>query len=158
MLGTMARGREEPAEFRPGILLQVFVAGQLTDDLLRAELGDVLSADGFAVQSVIGLAGPITPGQLARRLGMAPTTVSSWVARLERAGIVRRRPNPEDGRSQLIELTPRGRRQLDAARPGFRRAIERVRAELGDDFEEVLAGAGLLVEALRRALEKSTTS
>ncbi len=144
--------------FREGPLLQVFVAGQLSGELLRRELGTTITGDRFAVLSVIGALAPITPTELARRLGMAPTTVSSWLARLEREGVAERRPNPDDGRSQLIELTGAGRRELEAAMPEFARAASRVREALGDDLDQVLDALERLVGVLRAALAKDTTS
>ena len=148
--------RPEDAVFREGPLLQVFVAGQLTADLLRAHMGT--SADGFAMLSVIAALGPLTPGELARRLGMAPTTVSSWLARLERDDLATRRPNPADGRSQLVELTPRGRDRVREAMPRFKVAIESVRAELGADLDDVLSGLDRLVAALRTLVAETTSS
>jgi DNA-binding MarR family transcriptional regulator len=53
-----------------------------------------MNPDRFAVQSMIGALGPITPTELARRVGLAPTTISSWLSRLEGEGAVRRRPTP----------------------------------------------------------------
>ncbi len=155
----MARPRAtsiRPA-FREGLLLQVFVAGQLTGDLLRAHLGSTMTGERFAVLSVIGAVGPLTPGQLARRLGMPPTTVSTWLARLERDGVTARRPNPDDGRSQLVELTDRGRGELREAMPAFRRSLESVRDELGSDLDDVLSSLDMLVGALRAVVEKTTS-
>jgi DNA-binding MarR family transcriptional regulator len=149
---------ERTTVLREGVLLQLFVAGQLAGALLESELGDTMRPDRFAVQSVIGAMGPITPTELARRLGMAPTTISSWLARLERAGSAQRHPNPVDGRSQLIELTPKGRRELNRALPGFRRAIERVLDALDGDVDAVLAGSARLVDALRQALAETANS
>ena len=145
-------------DFREGPLLQVFVAGQLAGDLLRAELGATSGADRFAVMSVIGALGPITPTELSRRLGMAPTTVSTWLARLEADGAAVRRANPADGRSQLVELSRRGRSELNAAMPHFRRAVARVRDGLGGDLDEVLDALDRLVETLRDAVAETTTS
>ena len=150
--------RGSPPPLREGVLLQVFVAGQLAADLLREELGPVMTPDRFAVQSVIGALGPLTPSELARRLGMAPTTISSWLARLEQAGAVRRRPNPDDGRSQLVEVTTRGRSELNDALPGFGRAITRVVDALGPDVDAVLAGSQRLADALRSVLAENTSS
>ena len=144
--------------FREGPLLQVYVAGQLVGDLLREELGTTISGERFALLSVIGALGPITPSDLARRLGMAPTTVSTWLARLEADGSARRNPNPGDGRSQLIELTAAGREELQRSMPDFRRAVGRVRAALGDDLDEVLNGLDRLVAALRTTLAEDTKS
>ena len=148
----------EQGTFREGILLQAFAVQQLSGDLLRAELGETMSPPRFAVQSVIGALGPLTPGELAGRLGMAPTTVSSWIGRLESEGAVTRNPNDEDGRSVLVELTPLGREQLREAMPHFRRAILALNAALGDDVEAVWEGQNLLVDALRKVLASSTTS
>ena len=41
--------------------------------------------------------------------------ISKLVDRVEASGMCRRRPNPEDRRSSLIELTPAGRRRLAEA-------------------------------------------
>jgi DNA-binding MarR family transcriptional regulator len=144
--------------FREGPLLQVFVAGRLSGELLRRELGTTIAGDRFAVLSVIGALAPITPTELARRVGMAPTTVSSWLARLEREGVTTRRANPHDGRSQLIELSDVGRAELQRAMPEFARAVTSLRAALADDLEGVLDALDRLVGALRAVLAEDTIS
>jgi DNA-binding MarR family transcriptional regulator len=148
----------EPRTFREGILLQAFAVQQLAGDLLRSELGETMLPSRFAFQSVVGARGPLTPGELAGLLGMAPTTVSSWISRLESEGALTRAPNSEDGRSVLIELTPLGREQLDEAIPHFRRAYVALHDALGDDVEAVAEGLTHLIEALRTVLTPSTSS
>ena len=46
---------------------------------------------------------------IGERLMVHPTSVTNTVDRLERDGMVRRRPNPRDGRGILAEITPGGR-------------------------------------------------
>jgi DNA-binding MarR family transcriptional regulator len=46
---------------------------------------------------------------IGERLMVHPTSVTNTVDRLERDGLVRRRPNPRDGRGTLAEITPGGR-------------------------------------------------
>ena len=46
---------------------------------------------------------------IGERLMVHPTSVTNTVDRLERDGLVRRRPNPHDGRGILAEITPTGR-------------------------------------------------
>ncbi|MCU1681712.1 MAG: MarR family transcriptional regulator [Amycolatopsis sp.] len=48
--------------------------------------------------------GPLTPKELARHSGLAPASVTALVDRLERKGIVRRKPHPDDRRKVLVEL------------------------------------------------------
>ena len=48
--------------------------------------------------------GPLTAGELARRSGLAPASVTGLIDRLERKGFVRRIPNPSDRRSVLVEV------------------------------------------------------
>ena len=55
----------------------------------------------------------LTPGELAGGLLLSSAGVTGRIDRLERAGLVRRRPNPDDGRGVLVELTARGRRLVD---------------------------------------------
>ena len=51
---------------------------------------------------------------IGERLMVHPTSVTNTVDRLERDGLVRRRPNPRDGRGTLAEITPERPRGGDA--------------------------------------------
>lgn len=103
-----------------------------------------LAADGvdpshYATLSLIGAFGPLRLTEISSQLGVALTTTSDTVRRLEGHGLVRRRPNPEDGRSFLFELTARGDREW---RRGFG-ALQRI--------DERIVGA-IDVEAARKTL------
>jgi DNA-binding MarR family transcriptional regulator len=61
-------------------------------------------------------------GELGRRARLSKQTMTTMVRLLERDGLVRREPDPQDGRAVRVFLTPRARR--------FRPVAERVLAEL----------------------------
>lgn len=72
----------------------------------------------FARYQVLGLlrsGGRLPLGQVGARLWITPGTVTSSVDRLEAAGLIRRVPHPDDGRTVLAEITPEGRRGFDQA-------------------------------------------
>jgi len=46
---------------------------------------------------------------IGERLMVHPTSVTNTINRLERSALVVRRPNPQDGRGTMAEITPRGR-------------------------------------------------
>src|SRR6476660_5197455 len=50
-----------------------------------------------------------TPGEIARRLGLATPTVTRAATRMEAAGLLRREPHPTDARLVRLLLTDRGR-------------------------------------------------
>lgn len=60
-------------------------------------------------------------------------------------------PDPEDGRSFLIRLTPNGKRLLDRARPAFRDYAEAIERRLGR--KRVTALRTALIE-LRDAIDE----
>jgi DNA-binding MarR family transcriptional regulator len=62
----------------------------------------------FAARS----AGPLTPLALSRLINVTQGTVSSGLNNLERHGLLRREPSPEDGRSVTVHLTEAGTRVL----------------------------------------------
>ena len=143
----------------PNVLLRQFINGSLANELLARELGPTgVSPNQFAVESVIGAFGPVTPTELAARLGMAPTTLSTWIRRLTESGHVQRRPNPGDGRSYLLELTESGRTGVQAAGPRFSAALLALEQELGDSAAEVGAAGAALESALRRLLASPAIS
>src|SRR3954452_9569708 len=90
--------------------------------LVLAQLDETLRPHGltFARYEALVLltftrTGSLPLGKMGRRLQVHPTSVTSIVTRLERAGHVVRRPHPEDVRTVLAEITPSGRAVLEAA-------------------------------------------
>lgn len=57
----------------------------------------------------------LTQKDLVERLGYEQPTVAATLSRMERDGLVERRPDPLDGRAQRIWLTDRGRNLQAAA-------------------------------------------
>ena len=53
--------------------------------------------------------GALPMAKASARLQVHPTSVTNTVHRLERAGLVRRGADPDDGRTKLVEITPQGR-------------------------------------------------
>lgn len=60
------------------------------------------------VLRLIALHPKISPSDVARLLSIHKSTVTVVLRNLEGARLVRRIPNPEDGRGYLLSLTPRG--------------------------------------------------
>ena len=60
-------------------------------------------------------AGELPMSKIGERLMVHPTSVTNTVDRLQRAGLVTRRPNPEDGRGTLASITDKGREACEAA-------------------------------------------
>lgn len=132
-------------------MLLLLAAHQRMTLLVERELAaDGVESSGYAALSLIGARSGMRLTELSEQLGLPLTTASDVVRRLESRGHVRRRPNPDDGRSFLFELTARGDRewrrgwgalQRIDAHLGARVDVEGTRAsllELGDAFAEAL--------------------
>ena len=91
---------------------QIFL-GQV-DEVLRP-LGltfaryEVLMLLSFSRQGALPL------GKVGERLQVHPASVTNAIDRLERDGLVRRRPHPTDGRGTLAEVTVAGRELAERA-------------------------------------------
>ena len=135
-----------------GPLLLVYALFQQTDRLLEEHQVNARMAGGsYAVYSVIAAEEPVTPTRLAQILGMPPTSLSYQIRQMHERGHLRRVPNPQDGRSVLLKLTPKGRRIVQQAQVGFASAIESFRAELQVEEPELL----MHLEAMSAALENA---
>ena len=66
-------------------------------------------ATGAALWALDPGTAPPTMRDLARTLACDPSNASLISAKLERDGLVERRPHPSDGRSRVLVLTPQGR-------------------------------------------------
>ena len=63
-----------------------------------------------------------TVAEVGRDIGTARQSANELIAGMERAGLVERRPNPKDRRTQQVHLTPAGEQRLAAATPAVRKA------------------------------------
>jgi len=99
-----------------------------TRDLLRP-----LGLSGSQARVVQLLAdGPLRMSVIALRLAVVPRTATDVVDGCEHAGVVLRRPDPEDRRSTLVALTPLGRQLLDQLAEARRESASRVFRPLTD--------------------------
>lgn len=67
--------------------------------------------------------GELPMSVVSRRLQVHPTSTTNAVDRLERAGLVKRTPHPEDGRSTIVQLTKAGRELSLAATDALNREV-----------------------------------
>ena len=149
---NMIRNRSN-VKLQPGLFLQPFVVSQLVGTVLE----DVVAGSGISARSSRSRArstslGSVTPTELARTLGLSPTTLSATIDRLVRKGEVRRAENPDDGRSYVLEPTAQGKATNARIARRFGKAIGTVRGHLGSDPEDVLAALRLLEDALRATI------
>ncbi|OBH30908.1 MarR family transcriptional regulator [Mycobacterium sp. E342] len=118
---------------------------------LRAAFAEA-GLDGIRPAQAVALvplaAGGLHASDLADRLQVSRQAVAQAITGLERHGYVTREPNPQDARSRIIELTPRGRHALRVMRSSaidlesrWERILGRRRlAELRETLQTLLAG------------------
>ncbi len=87
--------------------------------------------------------GELPMGKLGDRLQVHPASITNAVDRLEAAGLVERRPHPEDGRATLASITADGRRLVH-------RATAAVNAEVFTDLGLDDGEQAALFDLLRR--------
>jgi DNA-binding MarR family transcriptional regulator len=134
------------------VLFDVYVLGQAVNELLMDGLADApLTPSEYAVYSAAFERGPATPSELRHALGMPAQTMSDWIALMRERGHAESRRNPRDGRSQLVSLTPAGRRAHRLTNRSFEMVYRRFLAELELPEDEARRLLGTLVAAARLA-------
>ena len=137
----------------PGLFLQPYILDQLVGGLMQRIVGpSAVTGSEFAVTSCLDSIGSSTPTVLADVLGVSATTLSATIDRLVRKGQLRRVPNPDDGRSYVVELTEVGHATNQENFGRFRVEMQAVRAHLEGDADEILAAMRVLEDALRKTL------
>lgn len=98
------RKRSELIEAMVQEVRKFLAAGILFNEKVAAELG--LNGTDLQFLNLLELQGSATPGDLARWSGLTTGGVTVAVDRLEKAGYVKRQPNPKDRRSNIIRPVP----------------------------------------------------
>jgi DNA-binding MarR family transcriptional regulator len=115
---------------------------------LRQEAGTDLSPTLTAALSTIERFGPLTPTELAARERVQRPTVTRVACRLEEQGLVSRAPDPADGRSALITVTPAGRDVLEAIRTRKDALLSERLEALAPEDRATLERAAALLEGM----------
>jgi DNA-binding MarR family transcriptional regulator len=107
-----------------------------------------------ATLEALEIEGPLRLGDLGRRMGIHPSTLTRNLRRLEERGLVERTSESGDGRAARARLTERGR---DAAREVERQSVQFARTVLDHLPEkrraEVLCGVRELLDAVHDATQ-----
>ena len=119
-------------------------ASAYADAAVNARLADFgLTRESFDVLTSLRRSGSpyrLCPTQLYRELMRSSGAVTHRLASLERAGLVRRVPDAEDGRGLLVELTRKGRALVDRVAPLHLENERRLLEPLSADEQRQLAG------------------
>jgi DNA-binding MarR family transcriptional regulator len=120
-----------------------------------------LNVPEWRVMAVLGDSGPLTQRDLTRLTLMDKVAVNRACKGLEERGLASRRPNAQDGRSHLLELSEAGLRTHDEIMPlalemerrlfanftsdeidQFRTMLDRIRGEVEDlDADDIDTGS-----------------
>jgi DNA-binding MarR family transcriptional regulator len=122
------------------IVLEIrkFIAASIFFNTQAAEKAGLGLTD-MQMLHMLQLYGPSTPSRLAKWTGLSSGGVTVALDRLEKAGYLRREPNPEDRRSLLITLIPVRLRKVAAMYEGVENETRRLLATLPpSDLEAVI--------------------
>jgi DNA-binding MarR family transcriptional regulator len=138
------------------LIFQLYTTYQRAGRLVaRALEGTGTRPEDAALYSVLDRHGQLTPSALAELLGVGPSTLTYRLKALEAAGILVRRPNPNDGRSSLVELSPDGRSRWRATVPAFAEALRRAERRVELPQDEVAAALEAVAGAIDAELKAS---
>ena len=127
------------------------------DHAVARRLG-ISPADLHALE-LLEFHGRLTPGQLAERLQLTSGSVTALADRLERHGLLERRPHPTDRRSSLLCLAPEAEGYAmefyepfgEAMQALVARLPDRTRTEMIAFFREAAEVAARQAEVTRAA-------
>lgn len=106
--------------------------------------GLVIPVKSSSLMGAIATLGPVSVADLVRALNRSHQLIQQKMSKLLKLGLVSRRPDPDDQRVVLIELTDKGREQL-ALLDSLDAEFERAYAEMEED-------AGPVFDAISRAI------
>jgi Transcriptional regulators len=136
------------------LALDSFIKLSRCTNALQGRLLPALQKEFGLTESQIGILealfhlGPLTQGELCRKILRSGSNVTTVIDNLERAELVRRERGEDDRRIQVVHLTEAGRTLLDRALPAHVGRITALMNRLDQDEQRDL---GRLCRKLGRA-------
>lgn len=103
---------------------------------------------------VLAEAGPLRVSALAERLGTDPSTTSRQTGELVKRDLLRRLPDPDDGRASLLDVTESGHEVVAAMR---QRRHEHLARAVDGFSDEDLADFTVMLSRFADGLERART-
>ncbi|WP_426449514.1 MarR family winged helix-turn-helix transcriptional regulator [Paenibacillus sp. S-38] len=110
-------------------LLELFLRNGLRPLSLFADAADLekkVNRSELTALLLLLLRGELTMSELAVQLGAPLSTLTSLAKRLEKKGLIARRPSPVDQRITLVDLTAEGREMASQAKATMAAYLKRI--------------------------------
>ncbi|VVE11636.1 transcriptional regulator [Pandoraea terrae] len=75
---------------------------------------------------------PVTPGRLSKLMGLSPASITTSLNRLEHVGLIKREPDPTDGRRILLRFISNRLAMINAYYESVNGSLEAFERTLGD--------------------------
>ena len=134
-------------DFREALRHSIYLVRRLDADgeLSAAQLSTlkmlVDAGSGAGAGDGIAPAQGVRVGEIARNLGVKVPSATEQIIKLERAGLARREPDPDDSRAVRVRLTEAGRAAVESANERRNAVMAGILSSLSDDDRAALAAA-----------------
>lgn len=140
--GSAATAAESARDAGQPLALRLWIALARAHNAVQAHAADDAARHGltlaeFGIVEALHHRGPMILGELQRRILVSSGGITYLVDRLERRGLVERRPAPEDRRARLAALTEAGTALVRGIFPAHAARIEQAVGGLDDEEKRV---------------------
>jgi DNA-binding MarR family transcriptional regulator len=142
------------------LVFQVMMAGRENGTrsiLFQQTVGQTLgiSATDIKCMDVISLSGPSTPSQLAELTGLTTGAVTGLIDRLEKAGLLARKPDSNDRRKTVLVPTRQAMKKIPPLYASMTRAMGELTSQYSEqELELLLDYFGKVGELFRNEADK----
>jgi DNA-binding MarR family transcriptional regulator len=118
----------------------------------RLDADGELSAAQLSTLKML-LDGGVRVGEIARNLGVRVPSATEQIIKLEKAGLARREPDPDDSRAVRVVLTAEGRNAVDLANRRRNAVMAGILETLTEAERQALANALPVIEKINSAVQ-----
>ena len=137
--------QELAAGFREAMRHSVYLVRRLDAD------GDLSAAQLSTLKMLLGEGQRV--GEIARNLGVRVPSATEQIIKLEKAGLARREPDPNDSRAVRVVLTADGRAAVAAANESRNAVMAGILSSLSDADRSALAAALPVIDKINATLQ-----